>query len=326
MDVNYTTDKSTQMLIYLLKAHGIRKVVASPGTTNAIFVASIQSDSYFEIYSSIDERSAAYIACGLAESSGEPVVITCTEATASRNYFPGLTEAYYRKLPILAITGFHDLSRVGNLYTQVIDRSIAPKDTVKLSVDIETCKSSKDEWFVNFKINKAILELTKNGGGPVHINLQISRWDFFAKELSVTRVIDRITHKDKFPIMPNGKIAIVIGSHKRFTEEETNAIERFCETRNGVVFCSLVSGYYGKYKINDSIVNFQKSYIPQSRRADLTIHLGEIGAANVSSKETWRVSEDGEVRDTFKNLRFIFQMDEFHFFSRYAEKDDNITT
>lgn len=68
------------------------------------FIGSIQNDSWFEIYSSVDERSAAYLACGLAAETGEPVVISCTGATASRNYMPGLTEAYYRKLPVLAIT------------------------------------------------------------------------------------------------------------------------------------------------------------------------------------------------------------------------------
>ena len=100
----YTSEKHTQILIALLKAHNIRKIVASPGTTNICFVGSLQSDPYFEIYSSVDERSAAYIACGLARESGEPVVLSCTGATASRNYAPGLTEAYYSNVPVLAVT------------------------------------------------------------------------------------------------------------------------------------------------------------------------------------------------------------------------------
>ena len=91
---HYTVERGTQCLISLLKAHGVRKVIASPGTTNIVFVGSVQSDPWFEVYSSVDERSAAYIACGMAAESGEPVVIVCTGATASRNYLSGLTEAY----------------------------------------------------------------------------------------------------------------------------------------------------------------------------------------------------------------------------------------
>lgn len=68
------------------------------------------------MYSSVDERSAAYIACGMAAELGEPVVLTCTGATASRNYISGLTEAYYRKLPVLAVTSSQDISRDRSSY------------------------------------------------------------------------------------------------------------------------------------------------------------------------------------------------------------------
>ena len=70
MNNYYSSEENVLELIALMKAHGVRKIVASPGTTNITFVGSIQNDPYFEIYSCIDERSAAYIACGLAEESG----------------------------------------------------------------------------------------------------------------------------------------------------------------------------------------------------------------------------------------------------------------
>lgn len=96
-----------------MKASDIRKIVASPGTTNICLAGSLQSDPFFEIYSSVDERSAAFIAVGLAAESGEPVALSCTGSTASRNYIPGLTEAFYRKLPVLAITASQHLGRAG---------------------------------------------------------------------------------------------------------------------------------------------------------------------------------------------------------------------
>ncbi|NLX26401.1 MAG: 2-succinyl-5-enolpyruvyl-6-hydroxy-3-cyclohexene-1-carboxylate synthase, partial [Lentisphaerae bacterium] len=81
----YTDQKNAQIVLALLKAHGIRKVIASPGTTNIPITGSIQNDPFFEVWSAADERSAAYMACGLASASGEAVVISCTAATASRN-------------------------------------------------------------------------------------------------------------------------------------------------------------------------------------------------------------------------------------------------
>ena len=116
MGASYTVERNVQILISLLKAHGVKRIVASPGTTNITLVGSLQQDSYFSIYSSFDERSAAYLACGLAAESGEPVALSCTGATASRNYVSGLTEAYYRNLPVLAITStaFQSISPCGS--------------------------------------------------------------------------------------------------------------------------------------------------------------------------------------------------------------------
>ena len=45
--MSYTAEKNVQMLICLLKEHGIRRIIASPGNTNVTFVASVQNDSFF---------------------------------------------------------------------------------------------------------------------------------------------------------------------------------------------------------------------------------------------------------------------------------------
>ena len=104
MQLLYSNQKNVQILISLLKAFDIHNVIVSPGVKNISFVGSIQNDAWFKLYSCVDERSAAYMACGIASETKQPVVLTCTEATAPRNYFPGLTEAFYRKLPIIAVT------------------------------------------------------------------------------------------------------------------------------------------------------------------------------------------------------------------------------
>ena len=52
----YTNERNVQIVIALMKEHGIRRVIASPGTTNITFVGSIQQDAFFEIWSAADER------------------------------------------------------------------------------------------------------------------------------------------------------------------------------------------------------------------------------------------------------------------------------
>ena len=134
MKNKYTDEENIQILISLLKAHNIKRCILSPGTSCISIVGSIQNDDYFIKYSCVDERSACYMACGLAAESKEPVALVCTGATASRNYIPGLTEAYYRKLPIIAITASQHFGRIGQNIPQIIDRSKELNDIVKLSV------------------------------------------------------------------------------------------------------------------------------------------------------------------------------------------------
>ena len=321
-NIKYANDKSTQIVLALLKAHGIKKVIASPGTTNIALVASMQQDSWFEMFSSVDERSAAYMACGMASESGEPVVLTCTGATASRNYFPGLTEAFYRKLPILAITGSHGDEVVGHLHAQSLDRRFHPSDTVKLSVSIDRICEPKDEWATIVKVNTAILELKHRGGGPVHINLrQGYEAGFSTDSLPMVRKIDRYETIKKLPDITAKSVAIFIGSHRVFNQDETSAIESFCERYNAAVFCDHTSGYKGKYKVLYALPGCQ-SNVKKIFKADLLIHLGEVSADFYSTNKirglcTWRVSEDGEIRDVYHNLNAIFEMDELEFFMAY---------
>lgn len=321
----YTNERNVQIVIALLKANGIKKVVASPGATNYTFVASLQYDSWFEVYSSVDERSAAYIACGLAAESGEPVVLTCTGSTASRNYMPGLTEAYYRKLPILAITSHQGTDRLGQLIFQNIDRRNVPNDVAKLSVELPVVKDARDEAFVTMEANKAILELRRNGGGPVHINMftTYSR-DFSVKELPAVRVMKRVQAWDEMPEMPKGTVCVYVGSHVHFTSQQNEAIDKFCATHDAIVICDHTSGYYGKYRLLPTLAQLQ-NVDTLFETFDLMVHIGEVSAAtfagSVPVKQIWRVSEDGELRDPFKKLTTVFQMSEEYFFKHYSSED-----
>lgn len=323
-DKFYTSERNVQIVLSLLKANGIRKIIVSPGTTNFTFVGSVQNDPFFEVYSAVDERSAAYMACGMAAESGEPVALSCTGATASRNYIPGLTEAYYRKLPVLAITSHQGTDRIGQLLSQNIDRRILPNDIARISVELPVVKDSRDEDYVVMEANKAMLELRRNGGGPVHINL-ITTYSrhFSVKELPPVTVMRRFQAWDRLPELPAGRIGIYAGSHTRFSERQNTAIERFCATYDAVVICDHTSGYYGKYRLLPTLVLFQSDATSPFPQLDLMIHIGEISAASfhgkIPTKEVWRVSEDGELRDPFKKLTTVFQMSEEMFFLHYGK-------
>jgi 2-succinyl-5-enolpyruvyl-6-hydroxy-3-cyclohexene-1-carboxylate synthase len=321
MEVGYTDEKQVQIVIALLKAHGIRKVVASPGSASMTLVLSLQIDRFFEVYSSVDERSAAYMACGLAEESGEPVVICCTGATASRNYMPGLTEAFYRKLPVLALTATKTLPHVGHHIAQVIDRSVMPVDAVVHSVTLPVVKDEEDFHDCEIKVNRAILELSRRGGGPVHINLPTTySKNYEVKALPEVRVIRRFNIEDQLPSLPEGSIGIFVGAHHCMSAEQTAVIDAFCAAHDAVVFCDHTSGYKGQYRVQNAVVGCQRFLDHAASMLDLLIHIGEVTGDyyRPRAKKTWRVSLDGELRNTFGGLVGVFEMPEQYFFEQYA--------
>ena len=318
----YTIERNKQIILYLLKKYGINQVVVSPGATNFALVGSMQHDSFFQMFSCVDERAAAYMAIGIAEKSGNPVVLSCTGATASRNYMAALTYAYKRNLPILVITSSLSLSSVGHLKAQVTDREHSPVDMIWRSYQFDNIKDSEDEWRVNVKCNEAITQLLLYKK-PIHINVCTTySMNFSVKELPQAKYIPTYTSESKLPSLPNVSICVFIGSHKKFSNELIVALEKFCDSHNAIVLCDHTSGYNGKYRVNMALPFGQDYYCSRNRKVELLIHLGEISGDYYSflilPQKVWRINTDGAYSDFFKKLTAVFKMDEVDFFNRYA--------
>ena len=322
----FSDEKNALIILSLLKKHGVTKIVVSPGSTNIPISMGAQKDPFFECISVVDERSAAYVACGIAESTGQPVAISCTGATASRNYMPGLTEAFYRKLPIIALTSFNGHHLVGQLAPQNLDRTAVPNDVVKFSAQIPVVKDETDAWLCNFLVNKALTISHINGGGPVHLNIPSTYTGIYnVSELPDVRYIKNYESGASLPNVNVDRLGIFIGSHKRFTSEEVQLIDTFCENTGAVVFGDNTSNYRGRFFINPSLIAANlgatsaewKSILP-----DVLIHIGETSGDYYGSrllteaKEVWRVSDDHELRDLGRNLTTMFHMGVLEFFAK----------
>ena len=306
-----------------MRHHRVRRVVVSPGATNVTFVACLQRDPYFTVFSSVDERSAAYMACGIAAEAGEPVALSCTGATASRNYLPGLTEAFYRKLPVLAVTSTQHLGRIGNMVPQVIDRTNELNDVCRLSVQCPSVSSADDRWACEATLNRALLELTRDGGGPVHVNLVTTySEDFGVGELPPVRCVDRIERGDALPSLAGKRVAVFVGAHRAWDDRLTDAVDAFCERYDAAVLCDSTSNYAGAYRVDPALLLSQLRYSPAASSCDVMVHIGEVSGSYISPRcgEVWRVDPEGVPRDPFQRLRYVFEMGEAEFFGAYAAR------
>lgn len=131
----------------------------------------------------------------------------------------------------------------------------------------------------------------------------------------------RYTAEDELPQIPPGsRVAVYVGAHSRWSGRLTEAVDSFCEAYGACVLCDQTSNYWGRYRVNPSLLFSQGNAVASSEVIDVLIHIGNTsgGAVPRRLKASWRVNPDGEVRDTFGCLKNVFDMSEERFFETYA--------
>lgn len=331
----YTIQENVRIVISLLKQYHIQHIVISPGGTNIPVTQAVQSDPFFKCYSVPDERSAMYFAIGLYLQTGEVIATSCTSAQATRNYIPGLTEAFYKHSPILAITTSKLERFQYQEYMQAPDQCSLPKDAVKASYDLPpvTDENTRKQVFHNAK--EAILEVTHRNPGPIQLNIRITdaqQGCFEEISLPTVRPLHRYMAWDDWTDLDldKKKILIVIGEHRPFNERQAIAIDRFCEAYNVAVYVNHLSNYHGKYSISGNLLISSNGL--QKLKPDVLITIGGqtgdyalYGALNnLSNIEHWRISEDGNFVDTYGSLTKIFECPDYYFFERIPKSKKEV--
>lgn len=333
----YTELKSYQIIIALLKEYGIRKCVLSAGARNVPFVHSVEKDPWFECYSVVDERSAGYFALGLSQQSGEPVVISCTASTASCNYWPPVSEAFYQNVPLVVLTSDRDPALLGQREDQMIDQVGMFDRHVRKSVNLPIVKTDDDFKFCQRLVNEALLELNHHEGGPVHINVPM-KWyssSFTVTELpKVTRIerleyetVDAIWESKAQKLKECNRVMIACGQACAPSEELKRQIESFFKRFNCVVSVEQMGNMDVADALNTSVC-FESRYITSKKfdelRPEIVISYGgnimqglkAMLRSTSGGFEHWSINSDGAVCDMFGGLSTIFECSPEYFFRR----------
>jgi len=164
---------NVQLLAETFAAAGITNIVLSPGSRNGALTMQFTNDERFQCFSIIDERSAAFVALGMAQKTEKPVVICCTSGSAAANYYPAISEAFFQNVPIIILTA----DRPEHLVDNFDGQTIRQKDLFQLHSYFDTQLSEKDDTETltenMLKIKDAITK-SLHQSGPVHINMPFS--------------------------------------------------------------------------------------------------------------------------------------------------------
>src|SRR3954451_15868341 len=93
-----------QALVDELVRCGMTHAVTCPGSRNAPIALTLAAQEGLQTVSVVDERSAGFMALGIAKHSGRPVAITTTSGTAAANLLPAVVEAHEAAVPLIVLT------------------------------------------------------------------------------------------------------------------------------------------------------------------------------------------------------------------------------
>lgn len=84
--------------------HHVMDAVSSPGSRSTPLVLALDAAKTIRTHTILDERTAGFVALGLARARGRPVVLACTSGSAGAHYAPAVIEAYESGVPLLVCT------------------------------------------------------------------------------------------------------------------------------------------------------------------------------------------------------------------------------
>ena len=330
----YTILENVRILISLLKQYEIKKLVLSPGNRDVPFVHSVEDDPFFECYSIVDERSAAYFAMGLSLSSNEAVGFACTSSTATCNYMPALIEASKRNARLVALTADRENYYLYQFEDQKIKQTGMYSPYVKYCADLPVIRNELDRWMCIRTANEALTKLSSDVPGPVHINFQANITDKFPRaELETVRKVETVqlnafSHNVDFyhKALSNKNVMVIVGEMYYDNEELIRGLSAFQSSYDAVVISDHFSNMNDSFLDSALLLESISGEEFEKLTPDIVITVGGHIWSSIKYKlrnskakfEHWRISDDGIIRDGLKRLTTVFEFSPVLFFSRLS--------
>lgn len=285
----YSNKENVNILTALLVKHGVRHAVVCPGSRNAPIVHNFNQCPDIKCYPVTDERSAGFYALGMAlhKKQESRVCICVTSGTALLNLLPAVAEAFYQQLPLIVISADRPQQWIGQLDGQTLPQPDALGRFVQKAVSLLEPHDDEERWYCNRLVNEALLV----SHAPVHINIPISEplFDFSMPSLPDERCIS---------LLP--------------AQMSDRTLSHVCRMFMHSQRPLLIAGQpmNANYDEAVKIIENDERYIP-----DLVLYTGgSIVSKRLKhflrkAKETWLVSTDGDVHDTFMNVTHVLQGD-----------------
>ena len=160
------------VLVDELARGGVRHACLAPGSRSAALAIALEEDEHIELHVVHDERSAAFLALGIARATRLPVPVVSTSGSAPANFYPAVVEASQGRVPLLVLSADRppELRATGS--NQTTDQIKLYGDLVRWFHEMGVAEPIQDApRYWRSVACRALTEATYPLPGPVHLNL-----------------------------------------------------------------------------------------------------------------------------------------------------------
>ena len=171
--------------------------VISPGSRNAPVIYALHH-SRKSCHSIVDERSAAFVALGMAKHTKQPVILSCTSGTAALNYYPAIAEAFYARVPLIILTADRPPEKIDAWDGQAIRQKGVYENHIRAAFQTP---DSYEDTIAFMEIAQRVSKcMDSEIAGPIHINIPIREpfYDFNTEGLE--EIVNEVKKSKTFEI------------------------------------------------------------------------------------------------------------------------------
>ena len=181
--MNPSTTQARVVVDELIRG-GVRDVVLCPGSRNAPLAFALQDadrSGRIRLHVRIDERTAGYLAIGLAIAADAPVCVAMTSGTAVANLGPAVVEANYARVPLIVLSANRPYELLGTGANQTMEQlgyfGTQVRDTISLGL-AEDAPERMDSFNATWRSATCRVLVAAKGSrsanaGPVHFDIPL---------------------------------------------------------------------------------------------------------------------------------------------------------
>lgn len=319
---------------------GLTNAVLCPGSRNAPLVLAFTRHPEIKSRTFSDERSAGFVALGIAQHLKQATILVCTSGSAAYNFAPAVAEAHFGHTPLIVFTADRPAEWIAQMDGQAIHQTEIFGKHVKKSFQLPQDYEHHDsKWAINRMVNEAVNLSMQEPKGPVHINAPF-REPFYPKAdapwsySETIRIIDdyipnyELTAEQKEIIAatwPSYHHVLIVAGQQEPTFDQIDSLKKIAGYHHIPVLGDVISNIHSV----DSIVSHADLFLSQASpdvkktlAPDLLITFGgAIISKNVKNflreypaKTHWHIQCAGMVPDTYQSVSGIFNTNVSNFF------------